>query len=155
MATNLRDWHVVVLDEDGDPINVGNPLHVTATFSGTGSFVPKPATSGGWLIHRTLDTGTTGQVAKGSAGQLYGYYFSNQHASSWRYLKFYNKATAPTNADIPVATLPLPPDSAGHVPWPQGIAFSTGIGYRATTGIADADNTAPGSNEVTVNVFYF
>lgn len=31
MATTLRDWHVALVDEDGDPINAGNPLHVTAT----------------------------------------------------------------------------------------------------------------------------
>ena len=116
---------------------------------------PKPATSGGVLVSRNLDVGTTGTVAKGSAGQVYGYYFSNGHTSSARFLKLYNKATAATDADTPVMTLRLPADSAGHIDFGKGIAFSAGIGYRATTGIADNDVGAPGSNEVTVNLLYF
>ena len=105
-------------------------------------------------MQRNLDVGTVGTVAKASAGKLQGYYFANQHASARRYLKLYNKATAPLSTDTPLLTLPLPFDSAGHVPFPGGIEFTLGIGYRATTGIADSDTGAPGANEVVLNLFF-
>lgn len=157
MATTLRDWHVALVDEDGDPINSGNPLPVTGTIAGITGTVDvreRPATSGGASVSRNLDTGTTGTVAKASAGQVYGYYFSNAHASDARFLKLYDKATAATVGDTPLMTLRLPFDSGGHVFFGTGVEFDNGIGYRATTGVADADTGAPGSNEVIINLLY-
>lgn len=113
-----------------------------------------PTTSGGLTIYRNIDLDETGQNIKGSTGQLYGYYFYNA-AATVRYLKFYNKATAPTvGSDTPVLTLPLPPGAAGHVEFTDGIAFSTGIGAGATTGVADNDTGAPSANDVVVNILY-
>lgn len=112
-----------------------------------------PTTSGGATPYRNLDLGVTGQVIKASAGQLYGYYVANQSAS-WRYLKWYDKATAPTQADTPVFTYPLPPNSAGHRGIPPGVAFAAGISVRASTAIADNDTGAPTANDVVLNAEY-
>jgi hypothetical protein len=115
----------------------------------------QPTTSGGASIYRSLSVVATGASVKASAGQLYGYYVANLNASSTRYLKIYDKASAPTvGTDTPVITIPIPPGSAANVAFPNGVAFALGIGVGATTLIADADATAPSANEVVVNLFY-
>ena len=113
-----------------------------------------PSTSGGYTIYRNLDTGSTGANIKASAGQVFGYYIYN-NATSVRFVKFYNKATAPTvGTDTPVITLGIPASSAANVDFANGIAFATGIGIGATTGVADNNTTAPSSNDVVVNIYY-
>lgn len=118
-----------------------------------------PATSGGLSISRTLSANnTTGINAKGSAGQVYGFVITNQNAAT-RYVKLYNKATAPTvGTDTPVMTLAIPGNANGAgmvaAEFVSGIAFGTGIGYGITTGVADADTGAPAANEVIVNLMY-
>jgi hypothetical protein len=58
-------------------------------------------------------------------------------AATTRYLKFYNKATAPTvGTDTPVLTIPLPPAVGFAFDFP-GLGFTTGIGFGITTAVAD------------------
>jgi len=111
------------------------------------------STSGGLDIYRNLDLSVTGQVIKASAGQVYGWYLFN-NASSVRYLKIYNKATAPTQADTPVMTIPIPATSGANVEYNIGLEFTAGISVRATTGIADSNTDAPSTNDVVINIFY-
>lgn len=118
-----------------------------------------PATSGGLSISRTLSVNnTTGTNPKGSAGQVYGWVITNTNASA-RFVKLYNKATAPSvGTDTPVITLVIPGNANGAgivaAEFTSGIAFGTGIGLGITTGVADADTGAPAANEVVVNLFY-
>jgi hypothetical protein len=116
---------------------------------------PRPHTSGGLSIFRSLDLDETEEDIKTSAGQLYGYYFANTNASA-RYLKFYNATAAnvTVGTTTPALTFYLPPTSAGHIEFTHGIAFSTAITAAATTGVADNDTGAPGANEVILNAFY-
>lgn len=93
---------------------------------------------------------------KASAGHLCYVIASNVNAAV-RYLKFYNKATAPNPAsDTPVLVVPLPPSSAfcsisfGENP----VYFSTGIAFAIVTGIGDSDNTATAASEQNVNMGY-
>lgn len=114
----------------------------------------QPATTGGNSIYRNLDTNATGANIKSGAGQVYGWYLSNS-GSAARYVKLYNKATAPTvGTDTPVMTIYLPAGAAANVAFPNGLAFSLGIGIGAVTGVADNNTTAPGSNEVIAHIFY-
>jgi len=112
-----------------------------------------PQTSGGLSIFTDIDLDATGQNPKASAGQVFGYYVWND-AAAVTFLKFYNKATAPTEADTPVMTIGIPPDSGANCSFPNGLAFATGIGVRATSGVATADTGDPGANACVVNVFY-
>jgi hypothetical protein len=114
----------------------------------------QPATSGGSLIYRNIDLDETGILVVAGAHQVYGYYLFNA-AASVRYIKFYNKATAPTvGSDTPVMTYPLPAGAAANVAFPNGVAFSLGIGVGATTGLADNSTGAPATSDVVVNVNY-
>lgn len=117
------------------------------------AFLP-PVTSGGLSAYRNINVGTTGVNIKSSAGQIYGYYLFN-NAASVVFVKFYNKATAPTvGTDTPFLTVPLPANGGANVNFTQGVAFGTGIGIGASTGVADNDSTAPAANQVIADVFY-
>jgi hypothetical protein len=84
---------------------------------------------------------TNATVAKASAGNLHKVVGYNA-AAALRYLKIYNKATAPTvGTDTPVLTIPLPGTAAFEIDF-AALYFATGIGYAFTTGVADADTGA-------------
>jgi len=105
------------------------------------------------LTYRNLDVQITGSIVKANAGGIFDLTMSNA-AASIRYVKLYDKATVPTASDTPIRTYLLPPTSTVVVPVTDGINFSSGISIRATTGVADNDNTAPSANDVIVNIGY-
>jgi hypothetical protein len=60
------------------------------------------------------------------------------------YLKFYDKATAPTcGTDTPVWTLPLLVSTVAPtlVPTPDGLEFFAGLGFCLVANLVDSDNT--------------
>lgn len=105
------------------------------------------------LTYRNLDAQVTGSIVKASAGGIFEMYVSNSNAAA-RYLKLYDKATAPTASDTPIRTYYLPPLSGTPIPVTDGIKFVNGISLRASTGVADADTGAPTANDVVVNIGY-
>lgn len=133
-----------------------SPVVIASDQALTASLVP--AASGGNSMFRLLSLASTNSNnIKGSAGQLYGYTIANTNASP-RWLKFYNKATAPTvGTDTPFMTILIPGNASGagaNVSWPNGIAMGTGIGVGITTGVADNDTGAVGASEVVLNILY-
>lgn len=116
--------------------------------------VSSASTTSGLTPYRNINVGTTGANVKASAGTVYGGIVSNT-ANAWRYLKLYDKATAPTvGTDTPLLTIALPPNSSGPIPINNGCKFTLGIGVGATVLIADNDTTTPTANDVVVNLFY-
>jgi hypothetical protein len=98
---------------------------------------------------------TNATLVKNAAGNLYSLSASNIGAAA-RYLKLYNKATAPVpGTDTPVLTIKLPADSVTVLEWGAvGLRFATGIGLAITAGAADADVAAVVAAEVKVNASY-
>lgn len=129
--------------------------------SGTWSVTTTPAaaTTGGYTPGKLVSAGSTNAtVIKASAGTL-GYLAASNVNAAVRYLKLYNKATAPTvGTDVPVATFVIPGSTTGggtNIPLPpQGIAFSTGISFALTTEATDAGTTGISANETVVNYGY-
>lgn len=118
----------------------------------------RAGTSGGAVPHKLISAGSTNATSvKGSAGQVYLINCINLNAAV-RYLKFYNKATAPTvGTDVPVYTFAIPGNTAGAgliVSIPTGLEFATGIAYALTTGAADADASGVAANELIVNIAF-
>lgn len=117
-----------------------------------------PATTGGLTAGRIISAATTNATSvKGSAGQLYTILAHNINAAV-RYLKLYNKATAPTvGTDTPILTMPIPGNTAGTgfvINCDKGWAFSLGVAAAITTGVADADTGAVAANEIVINFGY-
>jgi hypothetical protein len=114
------------------------------------------AAQGASTTHHAISAATTNATSvKASAGTINTLQISNVNAAA-RYLKLYNKASAPTvGTDTPVMTIYLPPTSNQTInTGAYGIRFSTGIAYALTTGITVADATAVAASEHSVGIFY-
>lgn len=141
-------------------VDIGD-VDVTSIAAGAnliGDVSLQPRTTGGLTMHKTTSAATTNATSvKGSAGQVYNIQCFNVNAAV-RYLKLYNKATAPTvGTDVPVKTLAIPGNTAGSgfvIAWPQGVAFDTGIAFALTTEATDAGTTGVALSEITVNIDY-
>lgn len=121
-------------------------LQVNSANTGTVSIAS--ATTGGCTPGKLLSAASTNSTSiKGSVGTLCKVTAINTTAVVY-YLKFYNKATAPTcNSDTVVATYPVPfaaSSAGGGISVNLGAfgeAYTLGIGFCLTGGSADNDNT--------------
>lgn len=128
------------------------PVYVT---DADGSFIggaSAPSTSVSRILSAAATTNATS--AKASAGYLHKVIGYNAAAAA-RWLKVYNKASAPTvGTDTPVMTLYLPGQTSFALDL-DGVYFSTGIAYALTTGGADNDTGALTAADVLgLNVIY-
>ena len=98
---------------------------------------------------------TNATSVKASAGVIGSISIFNASASN-RFLKFYNKASAPVvGTDIPVLVIGISAGNAVNFPVAaMGMRFSTGIALATTTGIADADTTAVALNDLAISINY-
>ncbi len=115
------------------------------------------ATATGLSVSSFLSTGAVQATnVKASAGKIYGVSFTNISATPV-YLRLYDKATAPASTDTPIWRGVVPGNTAGSGLvkfFENGLAVTTGIGFRCTAGIADNDATALSANTVMGNVEY-
>ena len=117
---------------------------------------PDGVANDGYTPFKLQSAATTNATSvKTSAGEV-GLIVAFNVATSVRYLKFYNKASAPTvGTDVPVLVLPIPASSNGFVISPsEGIAFSTGIALAITGAVGDTDTTAVAANDVVLSLAY-
>jgi hypothetical protein len=152
-TANTTAWKV-------DASATTQPVSGTVTANaGTGTLTVNdaPITTGGLSIYRNLDTNATGVNIKSSAGQIYTITMANSAVAD-RYVKIYNKASAPTvGTDTPVMTIFVPKISnVGYreIDIPKGLPLSLGIGIGCTTTAPDASVTNPSANDVIAHVFY-
>ena len=104
------------------------------------------ATTGGIVApFRLLSSAATtnATLIKASAGRLF-LIIGRNNVASIRYLKFYNKASAPNvGTDVPVLTIALDASSRFEIDLnPYGQFFTTGIAFAITGAVADNDTTA-------------
>lgn len=116
----------------------------------------KGTTTGGLTNFRVNAAASTNATnIKASAGQVYGWCLTNA-AASLRYVRLFNKASAPTvGTDTPTQTIALAA-SGGQVCQTTdiGIVYAAGIGYDITGANGDSDATAVTANDVTGAIFY-
>lgn len=140
------------------PVSLASvPTHAV-TQSGSWSTSTIPATSGGLSASKLVSAASTNATSvKTSAGQLYNVQAFNTNASA-RFLKIYNKASAPTvGTDTPVATFLVPGNASGAgcvIEISNGLALSAGLAFAITGGMADSDTTAIGAGDCVVNLQY-
>lgn len=120
-----------------------------------GVLAAQHAAEGATMSTLTSAATTNATSVKASAGTLFYIVASNLNAAV-RYLKFYNKASAPTvgtDAVVWKVALKVSTDPIVIV-MPAGLKFTTGIAFALTTGIADTDTGAVAANELIVNLGY-
>lgn len=118
-------------------------------------------TTGATPFHRvsTADNNATSLAAK--PGRLKSLLGLNLNTTTPRYVKFYDKASAPAPAtDTPVYVAPIPTVGTANgsevsIPIPdEGIQFLVGIAFAIVGGIADTDNTSISASEVVISGSY-
>lgn len=100
---------------------------------------------------------TTGILARTGVARLVGGTLFNASAAT-KYVKLYNKATAPTvGTDTPIMTIPVAPSGRvdlASVVSQFGLNISLGLGFGITGAVADSDTTAPAANDVIGALIY-
>ena len=106
-------------------------------------------------VNKLLAAGTTNATSvKGSAGRVYGWHYTNL-SNAARFVKLYNKATAPTvGTDVPVAVIAIPAGQVAKMYVAAGVSFASGIGLATTTGYADNDSAAVTAGDIVGALIY-
>ncbi len=129
---------------------------MTIASDSTGQIAVAGRATGGATTFTLISAATTNATSlKASAGTFKQLSIGNNGAGAC-YVKFYNKASAPTvGTDTPVATYYVPATSGREVVFPpEGVNFATGIAY-AITGVGTvADVTAVAAAQVFLNGSY-
>jgi hypothetical protein len=140
-----------------------NGLGTPAILSGTASIGDVGgsvrSTSGGLSTPNRLVSAAAGNNAtlvKATAGRVYKITGYNA-ATALRFLKLYNKATAPVvGTDTPVDMFALLPSKDFGIDFEiLGRSFTTGIGFGLSTGAADADTGALVAGDILAMNTYF
>ena len=146
-------------DDTGTPFTVNSFLNFAISFGQT-AITPRPNTTGinGTTPYKLISLATTNAVSiKATGGNLYSI-IGIGLTSTVRYLKLYNKASAPiVGTDIPTMTIPIPANTQGAgvaLPFSIGVNFSLGIAMAITSGSADSDTGAVGAGDVILNLTY-
>lgn len=72
-----------------------------------------------------------------------------------RYLKIYDKSSSPTvGTDTPSLIIPLPPSQLTRLDWAKGHYLSLGLAYALTTGAANSDTGAVGTDITGLTITY-
>jgi hypothetical protein len=134
-------------------INAYNSFTFSSVFNGTTWDRAKKPNVYARLLSSAATTNATS--VKATPGDVFKFTGNNTTATK-RYLKFYNKASAPTvGTDTPILTFPLLGSAAFDISITQGAYFSTGIAYAITGAAADADTTAVSAGDIEcLNILY-
>lgn len=105
------------------------------------------ASAGATPYHLVTAASTNATVVKNSAGTLFSVSICNTNASV-RFLKFVDKATAPTAGSETILHTIACQGSNGTnvVSFPKGLRFTAGISFFAVTGLADTVSTGVGAD---------
>ena len=120
----------------------------------------QPHTAGGLSVFRSLDMDETEEDVKTSAGCLYKLRITNR-TTSVRYVKLYNATAAnvTVGSTTPIDTIPVPANASDYTVLTEsfgglGLTFDTALSIAATTGFADNDTGAPGTNDIIISAYY-
>lgn len=151
IAQNLTTMNATALPA-GSAI-IGNVRIDQTTPGTTNGVVPRgtyTGTGGQSPTYRNSIASTNGENISGTAKMLYNVYACNHHVTNWAYIKFYNKATAPTvGTDIPLVVVAVRPSDCASLTFGDiGISFGTGVSIAITGGPSTADTTSVAAGDV-------
>lgn len=143
-ASSIATWTVIRGSYATEPIpaaQISGTQPVSGTVTVNGTVTANQGTLVAGTTYAGVTTASTNAAAlKGSAGNLYELSVSNPTATP-AFVKFYNKATAPTvGTDVPIMTVSAPASSLQVYQFGAvGKRFSTGIATAVTAAIAATD----------------
>lgn len=110
------------------------------------------------LTHKATAAATTNLTSVKAGGvKLCGGYLRNRAAAE-KYVKIYDKASAPVLAsDVPLLTIGLPAGAyigMGDLLGQYGLKLTLGLAYAITGAYANTDTTAVVASDVDVNFIY-
>lgn len=149
-TSGTQSWRFVLGTYATEPIPAAQ---VSATQPVSGTVTATPVTPTTTFTNSAATTNATS--IKATAGTVWSVVVSNTNAAA-RFLKLYNKASAPTvGTDVPVLTIPIPATSVVTVAGgSNGIRFATGIAFAITAAATDADTTAVAAAEIKVSTTF-
>ena len=139
MAFTNHQTIVRLLDEEGAAFSNHNPMPIRDHEMAS--------------MYRNINLSATGSMVKSAAGSLCTIYIMNW-ANSANHIKIYDKATAATSAGTPVMNYTLYSYQNVALTFAKPVEFTNGISIRATTGIADNNNSSPTANSVSCTITY-
>ena len=109
---------------------------------------------GGLEAHAVISTATTnlGFIKQGS-GSVYGINLHNK-ASAPAYLRIFDKASAPVDADTPLVTLTIPAVGSLAMELPIGLRFKVGLGFNITAAATNGNATAIVAEDVVGGILW-
>ena len=129
----------------------GLPVNVTSTLSTIPYLTPSISYGATAGATRLSDATTNAVLVKASAGAI-SHIFASNTTAAWKFVKFYNKATAPVvGTDAPLFVIGIPPNDTLTIPLVMQLRFSLGIGFAITGGAATTDVTATAAGDVLLN----
>lgn len=133
----------------------GTGGNVQVVLAGTPGMVPvvSNTTAGSSTFTRRISTADTNAALIAAAATSVCFIHAANTSATWRWLKLFNKATAPVpGTDTPSVTIGIPPNGIVEFDPVHYVRLGTGLGIAITGGMADLDATAIGAGEVLVTI---
>lgn len=139
---------------DATPIVATQPVSGTVTATVTSTRITPNAADGHTSSFHLISAATTNDTLVLTGAHALGLIAATNSNAAIRYLKVYNKATAPASTDTPLMTIALKPGETTFVDANSPIRCALGIGIRLTTGVAVNDTGAVAAAEHAVSIMY-
>ena len=157
LSMDIQELQVEVGGGRGNT-NSAQSIPVLVTNGSTISNATLSSANNSATLHQLISAASVNStLVKSTAGRISGGVVANTTAT-WRFLKFFNKATAPTvGTDTPVFTVALAPNTTiglGSVFDQYGLYFGTGITYAITGAAATNDTTAIAAGDIVLSLLY-
>lgn len=140
---------------DSVPVQCVNTASVSVTNS-PGVCITPTSSSGGYTSkNKLISAASTNATSVKTSAANVGKITADNLSASTRYLKLYDKASAPAvGTDTPFHTFVLPASSQRTLDFPAGLRLSTGFAFAITAALADTDTTAVAAGDVVINYEY-
>jgi len=108
----------------------------------------------GGTVHRIKSAANVNATLVSNTGRNVYQIFLQNNGASTRFVRFYNKSSAPVTSDTPLFTVVLPAGAERVIQPSAPIRFGSGLAYNITGAVADNDATAVGADEVHGFILY-
>lgn len=136
-------------------VDLGTATTVTVSSITTQPGILPTTSSGFGTLYHLISAATTNATSVKASAGVVGSITATNGSAAIKFLKLYNKASAPTvGTDTPVMTIGVPAGNTVVIENPAGIRFSTGIALATTGLITVADTTAVALSDLAISLAY-